>query len=191
MVKRVGAERVAELSRYHAPTPDVAASTRLLRQARAAPLDEVGTALDTGTFYSLGSRSPTDWLATTTREGVGTCKITLHLADRIRKMPIVRGAFGAGDLAESALRLLAEAWHADVADAFARDESMLCGWAVGLSHKDFTFVLDTWAPARRPRPGAAHRRAALRLPLAPPVEHARRDGPHRRHPRHRRLCAHP
>ncbi|MGA9278951.1 DUF222 domain-containing protein [Ilumatobacter sp.] len=137
-------ECVEELSRYHAPTPDVAASTRLVRRARAAQLDEVGIAVDAGSFFGLGFRSPTDWLTTTTREGVGACRTTLHLADRIRKMPVVREAFGAGDLAETALRLLAEAWHADIADAFARDEQMLCGWATSLSHKDFKFVLDTW-----------------------------------------------
>ena len=70
--------------------------------------------------------------------------MTLRLADRIRHMPIVREAFGAGDLAESALRLLADAWSEQVAEVFARDEEMLCGWAMTLSHKDFRFVLDTW-----------------------------------------------
>ncbi len=144
MDRGVWIEGVAELSRYHAPTPDVAASTRLVRQARAAQLDEVGAAVDAGSFFSLGFRSPTDWLATTTREGVGACRVTLHLADRIRKMPVVRQAFGAGDLAESSLRLLADAWHVDVADVFARDEEMLCRWATTLCHKDFKFVLDTW-----------------------------------------------
>ena len=89
MDRGVWVEGVAELSRYHAPTPDVAASTRLVRQARAVQLDEVAVAVEAGAFYSLGFRSPTDWLATTTREGVGQCKITLHLADRIRHMPIV------------------------------------------------------------------------------------------------------
>ena len=144
MDRGVWVEGVAELSRYHAPAPDVTASTRLVRQARAVQLDEVGTAVDAGAFYSLGFRSPTDWLATTTREGVGACKTTLRLADRIRHMPIVREAFGAGDLAESALRLLADAWSIEVADVFARDEDMLCRWATTLSHKDFKFVLDTW-----------------------------------------------
>ena len=144
MDRGVWVEGVAELSRSHAPTPDVAVSTRLVRRARAVQLDEVGAAVDAGSFFSLGFRSPTDWLATTTREGVGACKITLRLADRIRHMPIVRQAFGAGDLAESALRLLADAWCEQVADVFARDEELLCRWATTLSHKDFGFVLDTW-----------------------------------------------
>ena len=144
MDREVWVEGVAELSRYHAPTPDVAASTRSVRRARAVQLDEVGGAVDAGSFCSLGFRSPTDWLATITREGVGQCRVTLHLADRIRHMPIVRDAFGAGDLAESALRLLADAWCEQVADVFPRDEEMLCGWATTLSHKDFRFVLDTW-----------------------------------------------
>jgi len=144
MDQTVWVEGALELSRYHAPTPDAAESTRLVRQARAVQLDEVAVAVDAGAFYSLGFRSPTDWLTTTTREGVGQCKITLHLADRIRHMPTVRAAFGAGDLAESAVRLLADAWCVDIAEVFARHEDMLCRWATTLSHKDFRFVLDTW-----------------------------------------------
>ncbi len=72
-----------------------------------------------GSFYAKGFRSPTDWLMVTTREGVGFCKLTLHLADRIQRMPIVKAAFADGDLAESSLRLLAGAWTESVADVFA------------------------------------------------------------------------
>ena len=54
MDRGVWVEGVAELSRYHAPTPDVAASTRLVRQARAVQLDEVGTAVDTGALLPPG-----------------------------------------------------------------------------------------------------------------------------------------
>ena len=187
MDRGVWAEAVAELSRYHAPTPDVAASTRLVRQARAVQLDEVATAVDAGAFYSLGFRSPTDWLATTTREGVGQCRVTLHLADRIRHMPIVREAFGAGDLAESALRLLADAWSPEVADVFARDEEMLCRWATTLSHKDFKFVLDTWRLHADSDQTDKTARGAVRLAVVAPVRNARRDGPDRRHPRPGRL----
>ena len=35
-------------------------------------------------------------------ERVGFCKITLNLADRIQKMPLVKAAFATGALAESA-----------------------------------------------------------------------------------------
>lgn len=138
------ADCIDELSRYHGAGPDVAESTRLLRTVRAAQLDDVAAVVESGSFFGAGFRSPTDWLTTTTQEGVGPCKITLHLAERIRKMPIVRAAFGAGELAESALRLLADVWQPQMAEAFARDEEMLCGWATTLSHQDFRFVLDTW-----------------------------------------------
>jgi Domain of unknown function (DUF222) len=45
---------------------------------------------------------------------------------------------------ESALRLLADTWHPDLAEVFARDEQMLVGWASNLAHRDFKMVLATW-----------------------------------------------
>ena len=135
---------VEELTFYSDPTPAVTASTRLLRRVRAEQLDEVHAQVSAAKFYRLGFRSPTAWLATTTRDSVGQCKLTLHLAARIQSMPVIKATFARGDLAESALRLLAEAWNDTVAEAFGRDEQMLCGWATSLSHNDFKMVLDTW-----------------------------------------------
>lgn len=144
MESTVLSDCVEELTFYADPTPAVTASTRLLRQVRAEQLEQVHGQVSAAKFYRLGFRSPTDWLATTTRDSVGQCKNTLHLASRIQVMPIIKTTFAAGDLAESALRLLAEAWNETVAEAFARDEQMLCGWATSLSHQDFKMVLDTW-----------------------------------------------
>ena len=59
-------------------------------------------------------------------------------------MPIVKDRFTRGILAESALRLLADIWRADLAEVFARDEAMLVGWALNLTHRDFKMVLATW-----------------------------------------------
>jgi len=133
-----------ELASYHAPAPDAIDSTRLMRQARAAQLDDIHATVATNRFYTQGFRSPTDWLATTTHDSVGHARSTLHLADRIQRMPVTKATFATGSLAESALRLLAEAWHADIADTFERDEEMLCGWATRLSFSDFRIALAVW-----------------------------------------------
>jgi len=144
MTRQAFVECVEEMSERADPTPAVDAATRAMRRHRSEQLDEVDAVVNSGSFYAKGFRSPTDWLMVTTREGVGFCKLTLHLADRVQRMPIVKAAFAGGDLAESSLRLLAGAWADSVADVFARDEQMLCGWATSMPHADFKMVLDTW-----------------------------------------------
>jgi hypothetical protein len=144
MKSRVLSECAEELAERADPTPGVGAATRGMRRFRAEQLDEIQAVVDGASFYAKGFRSPTDWLMVTTREGVGQCKQTLHLAERIQVMPVVKAAFAAGDLAESSLRLLAVAWAPSVSDVFARDEAMLCGWATSMPHSDFKMVLDTW-----------------------------------------------
>ncbi len=115
-----------------------------MRRARAAQLDRVHEVVESGRWYVHGFRSPQAWLATTTGEAPGACSLTLQLAERIQHMPIVKDRFTRGILAESALRLLADTWRADLADVFARDEQMLVGWALNLTHRDFKMVLATW-----------------------------------------------
>ena len=135
---------VEELAERADPTPAVGAATRALRQARALQLDEVHAVINGGSFYARGFRSPTDWLLVTTRESVGHCKQTITLADRIQHMAIIKRVFASGDLAESSLRLLTDAWDPAIADVFARDEEMLCGWATTLPNRDLKMVLDVW-----------------------------------------------
>ncbi|MEP1126615.1 MAG: DUF222 domain-containing protein [Ilumatobacter sp.] len=144
MTRQVFAECVEEMAERADPAPAVDAATRAMRRNRSVQLDEVDAVVNGGSFYARGFRSPTDWLVVTTREGVGFCKLTLHLADRIQKMPVIRAAFADGILAESSLRLLADAWVPTIADQFAHDERMLCGWATTMPHADFRLVLDTW-----------------------------------------------
>jgi hypothetical protein len=144
MTRQAFVECVEEMSERADPTPAVDAATRAMRRHRCEQLDEVNAVVNGASFYANGFRSPTDWLMVTTREGVGFCKLTLHLADRIQRMPNVKAAFADGALAESSLRLLAGAWAESVADVFARDEQMLCEWATSMPHADFKMVLDTW-----------------------------------------------
>lgn len=144
MYRQAFAECVEELAERADPTPAVDAATRAVRRLRAEQLDEVDAVVNGGSFYAKGFHSPTDWLIVTTREGVGFCKLTLHLADRIQHMPVIKSSFASGVLAESSLRLLTGAWAESVADVFERDEQMLCDWATSMPHADFKMVLDTW-----------------------------------------------
>jgi hypothetical protein len=144
MKRSVITECFDELDRLTDPTPAVTAATRGMRRQRAEQLDEIHAVISRGEFYKMGYRSATDWLAVTTGEGIGHCKVAVVLADRIQHMPIIKSTFAAGDLAESKLRLLCDAWCPDIADVFERDEQMLCNWATTLPHRDFKFVLDTW-----------------------------------------------
>lgn len=139
-------EACAEEMAAHAagPTPEVTSATRTLRRLRSEQLDEVHAVVESGGFFRFHYRSATDWLASTTNEPIGQCKVTLRLAMRIQNMPIIKQAFAAGDLAEGALRLLTDAWDPTIADVFARDEQLLCRWAQRLPNRDFKMVLDTW-----------------------------------------------
>jgi len=119
-------------------------ATVAVRRTRAVQLDVVHEVVESGRWHIHGFRSPHAWLTTTTGEAPGAVRTTLHLADRIQRMPIVKERFADGVLAESALRLLADAWSDDIADAFARDEEMLAGWAMTLAHRDFKMVMQTW-----------------------------------------------
>ena len=138
------AECVAEMRRLSDPTPAVTGALRSTRRSRAEFLDEVHRVVDTAEFFRYGYRSATDWLSTTSGEGLGVCKASIMMADRIQNMPLVKAAFAAGELAESNLRLLCDAWCDSVAEPFERDERMLCDWATRLPHRDFKLVLETW-----------------------------------------------
>ncbi|MDX2378445.1 MAG: HNH endonuclease, partial [Acidimicrobiia bacterium] len=108
--------------RERGETTSVDGLTRSLRRVRAAQLDEIHAAIEARQWARAGYRSATDWLTVTSREAWGQCRLTVHLAERIQAMPHVKAAFTAGDLAESALRLLADTWSETNAAAFGRDE---------------------------------------------------------------------
>src|SRR6187402_3654741 len=81
----------------------VASTTRSLRRVRAEQLDLVHAAVSSGRWAGGARfRSPTAWLVGATGESPGQCRVTLMLAERIQHM-VLKAAFAAGELAESAL----------------------------------------------------------------------------------------
>ncbi len=140
---------VAALGRLSEPYPELADAVRTQRRARATQFDEVAEVLTKGSWRG-SYRSPTAWLAALTHESIGHCSTTITIATHLPEMPKVRAACRDGLLSDSALRLLAEAWHADIANVFARDEEMLLGWARDLPYRDFKIVIDTWRAHAHP-----------------------------------------
>ena len=147
--------------------------------------------VDSGRWQIHGFRSPHAWLTTTTGEAPGQCTITLHLAERIQHMPITKDRFANGVLPESALRLLADAWNADIADVFTRDEPMLVRWATDLCPPRLQTRSQCLASTRRPQRQRTHLPGTIRLPTTAPVRTPRRDGTPRRTPRPRRHQSRP
>ncbi|MEL6894346.1 MAG: DUF222 domain-containing protein, partial [Actinomycetota bacterium] len=132
------------VGRISDPTPSVTNATKTRRRARARELDEIGAAIEHRQHTRNGHRSPTAWLAASTGESIGHCKGTVTVVARLPHLPIVGAAFRDGELAESALRALVEAWSADIADVFAESEPMLLGWAQQFPYADFKDLLDVW-----------------------------------------------
>jgi hypothetical protein len=140
--------------------------TRARRMARAVEIAEFHRAADAGVWMGRGFRSPSTWLATATGETVGACKRALHLGKRLTSMPDVARAFASGDLSEPALGLLADAWSEQVAEAFARDEEMLLGWAIRLPYHDAKIVIGAWTAHTDPDHESSPTRSTRRWPFA-------------------------
>lgn len=133
---------VSDLAGWHGE--EVAGFTVARRRARAAELFELGELVDAGVWSGYGFRSASAWLATATGETLGGCKRSVHLADRLRRMPIVSEVFATGAMSEAALGLLCDAWAEAIADVFARDEALLARWAADLPYGDAKVVIETW-----------------------------------------------
>lgn len=138
----VSMAEVSDLAGWHGE--ELAGYTVARRKARAAELVELGAMVDAGVWTGLGFRSASAWMATATGEPFGACKRSLHLADRLRRMPVATEVFSSGVMSEAALGLLCDAWADRIADVFARDEALLVGWVVDLPYPDAKVVVDTW-----------------------------------------------
>jgi hypothetical protein len=118
--------------------------TRARRRARAVEVLGFREVVVSGAWARRGFGSPSAWLSTATGEPHGHCQRTLMLGEKLEHMPLVTEAFCDGELSEPALGLLADAWNEGTAEAFARDEEMLCSWACRLAYPEARVVIDTW-----------------------------------------------
>ena len=119
---------------------------------RAARYEEIAgwwAAVEAGEWYGKGQRSPSAWIAARTGESIPACKRMLFLGERLTKMPHVARLFQLGLVSESAVALVADAWHASTVAAFARDELLLADWAQHRPYAEAKTMIEAWAARER------------------------------------------
>jgi hypothetical protein len=124
-----------------APLDELGAAQRRLR---AAQLAAIHTAVIAGEWARAGHRSPAHWLAHRTGDPISTCRATIHLAERLHRLPVLADALATARLNEARIRLLANAWSPTAADAFTRDQDQLIGYAEHLAYHDLCAVINHW-----------------------------------------------
>ena len=119
---------------------------------RAARYEEIAgwwAAVEAGEWYGQGQRSPSAWIAARTGESIPACKRILFLGERLTKMPHVAHLFQLGLVSESAVSLIADAWHETIVAAFERDEVLLADWAQRRPYAEAKAMTEAWTARER------------------------------------------
>jgi hypothetical protein len=101
-----------------------------------------------------GFTSTTAWLSSLTGEPAPICRSQIAVAEALEQMPETREAFGAGEVSESRVKLLAQA-QALAPEAFARDEGNLVAQIGSASAKRAPQVLAAWKQTTDPQTAQA------------------------------------
>ena len=91
-----------------------------------------------------GARSAAAWLATRCRLPLPTVRRRVWLGRALRSMPVVEGAWLAGEVSDAHVASLASARTSATTEAFERDEAGLVGYAARLRYKDFCRKVAYW-----------------------------------------------
>lgn len=132
-----------ELSRAEA----VDALLRMERSATrlAATVGALATDLEArGAHEQDASRSMADWLAARTGERRATTGSRMHLARKLRTMPVTSDALDVAEITESHAQVLARALTCRTAEAFVRDEELLVGLARKLTADQLVQAIEFW-----------------------------------------------
>jgi len=116
-----------------------------------------------GVARQQGFGSTTAWLMAISGDPAAVCRSQIAVATALEEMPETRGAFAAGAVSESRVRLLAQA-QALAPEQFAKDEAALVAQAATVPSNRLPQVLEAWKRNTDPA-GAeaeAERRHALR-----------------------------
>ena len=97
-----------------------------------------------GVWSSNGARSPSVRLAREAKCSVGTARVEVARARRLRSMPRTAAALAAGTLSLDHVRLLGAAKQPTRDDAFAEDEEMLVGFCHTLTFENAQRAVDYW-----------------------------------------------
>ncbi|MEX0826669.1 MAG: DUF222 domain-containing protein [Acidimicrobiia bacterium] len=120
----------------------VGAHGRVVR-AEAERLAWIGELVASGAYAEAGYLAPLNLLVDRLGVSVGMAQRWISLARSLAEMPVVRGAFGRGELDEPRVRLLAAAREANPV-LFAEAEQVLVDSFSGLSMAEFREGVDLW-----------------------------------------------
>jgi hypothetical protein len=110
-------------------------------EARSAAL--LGEIEPRGVPEAEGFGSITGWLVARTGDPAPVCRSRVGVARALRRMPVTREAFAAGELSECRVRLLAAACQFSP-EVFCRDEGLLVNQARSLPARLFPQTLAHW-----------------------------------------------
>jgi hypothetical protein len=96
------------------------------------------------TWEADGARSAGAWISTRCHLPLPSAKRRMRLGRQLRHMPLVEADWLAGEITGSHVSLLARARTPATAEAFARDEAMLCDHARRLRFHSFVRALAYW-----------------------------------------------
>jgi Domain of unknown function (DUF222)/HNH endonuclease len=121
----------------------------------------------TAAFYTSreweadGAQTAAAWLSTRLRLPKGTARREVSRGRQLRDMPRVEEAWLAGQINSAHVDVLRSARTKHTAEAFARDEEMLCGFALELRFHQFLKAVEYWRYQADPD-GAEDRAKKLR-----------------------------
>jgi hypothetical protein len=128
---------------------------RLARRVEARRAEFIAVTDRRGIPGKRGFGSTTAWLMALSGDPAAVCRSRLGVAVSLREMPETRAAFVAGAVAESRVRLLAEAQKL-APEQFARDEAALVAQAASVSSRRLPQVLSEWRRTTDPDGAVAH-----------------------------------
>jgi hypothetical protein len=97
-----------------------------------------------GDWEADGAYSAAAWIAAKRRLPNGTARRLVSRGRQLRNMPVVEAAWLAGEINSAHVDLLRHARTDRTAEAFARDEELLCDYARTLSYRSFVKALAYW-----------------------------------------------
>jgi hypothetical protein len=135
---------------------------RVRSRADAHRAEAIAEAERTEAARQQGFRSTTEWLAALTGESVPVARSQVAVASALEEMPATRGAFAAGEVSESRVKVLAQA-QALCPDQFARDEKQLVARVAAASSQQVPRVLAEWKSNAAPQAAEAEAERLHRL----------------------------
>jgi hypothetical protein len=113
---------------------------------RARVIAEAGR---TGAAQEQGFRSTTEWLSALTGDPVPVVRSQVAVAEALQHMPATRGAFAAGEVSPSRVKVLAQA-QALAPEQFAEDEAALVAQVAAVPARQVPQVLAAWKRSADP-----------------------------------------